>query len=54
MIIAVADSLFGPLSNWLTAVTITVMVSLITPLGSFGAVNVSVVIEPLTGLVTPL
>ena len=46
--------LAGPNPNWLIAVTITTTVSLSKPSGNDGAVNVSVVVELLTFIISPL
>ena len=51
---AVAGSLGSPTPNLLTAVTVTTTVPVNTPLGSDGAVNVSVVVELLTFIIVPL
>ena len=45
LISVVAGSLVGPIPYWLIAVTMTTTVSVNTPSGSDGAVNVSVVVE---------
>ena len=54
VITAVSGSLAAPTPYLLTAVTVTTTVPVNTPLGSDGAVNVSVVVELLTFIIAPL
>ena len=52
--LAITRLLGGPTPNLLTAVTMTTTVTVNTPSGSDGAVNVNVVVDLLTFIIVPL